>query len=748
MGRRTMNEIVIEEALYLAENGMKLLPRYPSGAQCVPGKLTDVATSDADLIRSWHKEHECNFGVLTGVCSELVVVDLDLKNNDDVFDAYRRLIAEMRDGLDMPTTRVVITRNGGKHIYYRMPKGVDVRTIHEIDGYPGIEILGNNSSATIAGSIDGKTGSSYSLETENEIAMAPEWFITWLSSFKTVNPSTDHKEDKAQKTQEVYEEGQRHNLLKIDAAELRNLNFTGELLRSLLDSINSTRCIPQLPHNEVADLADHFSNIAPGGGKRSQKDVLIELALASSKSLWHSSNGAAYTTVVKGDHMENWRIGGGSYKSWLASLYFQNKGRGVTGSSISDAVATLKGLAVHDSDDCNDVHVRVAREGDSIYLDLGRSDWKAVEIDATGWRIVDDYPVKFVHPQGMLPLPIPDNAGDLRELEGFINTKEADDIWTLIVSWLIGTFNSDHPIPVLVVTGEQGSAKSTMCELLRRIIDPNAAMLRSQITDSRDLAITARNSWVVALDNVSSVSWGFSDNLCRLSTGLAFATRRLYTDDEEEMFTALRPIILNGIGDIISRPDLIDRSIIVSLPRIPEEKRLTTEDLFQQFDEALPRILGGLLSCVSTALRNISTVDIEKAPRMADFARFVTAAEKSLEWSSGKFMAAYSKNRESANELAIESSPLAQAIQYLSLPFEGNITELMSQVEVDAPGQLVGQNLYPKNIKAMSQNLERLAPNLLSIGIVVERKRTPGKRLVILRRVNEQLDIGQGIGMN
>jgi hypothetical protein len=42
--------------------------------------------------------------------------------------------------------------------------------------------------------------------------------------------------------------------------------------------------------------------------------------------------------------------------------------------------------------------------------------------------------------------------------------------------------------------------------------------------------------------------------------------RRLYTDDEELVFRAARPILLNGIEDVISRPDLADRAIFLTLP--------------------------------------------------------------------------------------------------------------------------------------------------------------------------------------
>ena len=56
-----------------------------------------------------------------------------------------------------------------------------------------------------------------------------------------------------------------------------------------------------------------------------------------------------------------------------------------------------------------------------------------------------------------------------------------------------------------------------------------------------------------------------SDTLCRLSSGGGFSVRSLWTNNDEVLFEAARPAILNGIDDIITRPDLADRSLFVTL---------------------------------------------------------------------------------------------------------------------------------------------------------------------------------------
>jgi len=95
--------------------------------------------------------------------------------------------------------------------------------------------------------------------------------------------------------------------------------------------------------------------------------------------------------------------------------------------------------------------------------------------------------------------------------------------------------------------------------MLRNLIDPSSSQLRTLQKSDRELMISAKNGWVVAYDNLSGVSKDVSDRLCRLSTGAGFSTRGLYTDSEEVIYNASRPIILNGIDDIANRNDLAIR---------------------------------------------------------------------------------------------------------------------------------------------------------------------------------------------
>jgi hypothetical protein len=148
--------------------------------------------------------------------------------------------------------------------------------------------------------------------------------------------------------------------------------------------------------------------------------------------------------------------------------------------------------------------------------------------------------------------------------------------------------------------------------------------------------IAANNGYVLAFDNLSGLPHWLSDALCRLATGGSFAVRQLYTDDEERLFEAARPILLNGIEEVVSRPDLGDRAIFLTLPPIGEAQRRPESELWREFQIARPSILGGLLDAMVQRMRGIGRVELEQLPRMADFAVWATACETAV-WPAGTF---------------------------------------------------------------------------------------------------------------
>src|SRR5262249_37083031 len=140
-----------------------------------------------------------------------------------------------------------------------------------------------------------------------------------------------------------------------------------------------------------------------------------------------------------------------------------------------------------------------------------------------------------------------------------------------------------------------------------------------------DFAIEAINNALVVLDNLSYVPVWLSDALCRLATGGGYAARTLYTDAEQTILRFCRPSVINGIVDLTTRGDLIERCVLLELGGIAE--RRDERDYWAAFEQAQPRILGTLLGGVAAALAHEADIQIDRPPRMADFARWVAAAE-------------------------------------------------------------------------------------------------------------------------
>ena len=141
----------------------------------------------------------------------------------------------------------------------------------------------------------------------------------------------------------------------------------------------------------------------------------------------------------------------------------------------------------------------------------------------------------------MLALPVPEQGGSIEELRELLNIQSSDD-FILIVSWAeFAALRGIGPYPVLAVSGEHGSAKSTLVRILRALIDPSVAPLRSLPPSERDLFVSADDNFVQAFDNISGLSAPLSDALCRLATGGAFASRQFFRNKGEVVISAMRP---------------------------------------------------------------------------------------------------------------------------------------------------------------------------------------------------------------
>ncbi len=465
----------------------------------------------------------------------------------------------------------------------------------------------------------------------------------------------------------------------------------------------------------------------------SQATKLVELAQdAHDLELFHTPAMEPFATIAVGGHHENWAIKTRPFRTWLARLYYQAEQAAPGSQAVQDAVGVLEGRALFDGRE-RPVYVRVAEHEGAIYLDLANDYWDVAEITPAGWRVVAAPPVRFRRPAGIGELPDPERGGTIGELRPFLNVPDLD--WPLVAGFLVAMLRPAGPYPALNLLGGQGSAKTTTARALRDLVDPSVAGLRSEPRDMRDLAIAATNGHVVGFDNLSHLPNWLSDGLCRLATGGGFATRELYSDSAEALFSFQRPVVLTGIQELAIRGDLLDRSILLYLPPIGERHRRDEEEFWAAYRAARPRLLGALLDAVSVALRRRPGLRLERLPRMADFALWVAAAAPGLGVDVDDFTKAYEANRGAANDLAIEASPVAQEI--LSLvqeegAWKGSATELLAALSIRVGEEARRARSWPRSPTRLSNALRRVQPNLAKAGVRVEFGRDDRGRWVAL----------------
>jgi hypothetical protein len=429
-----------------------------------------------------------------------------------------------------------------------------------------------------------------------------------------------------------------------------------------------------------------------------------------------------YAKLKNNDHYENWDLESDFFKSWVIKRIYEQKEKPPTQSAVADAINTIRGLiSYNNSIPKKEISLRVGGDYKELFIDLCNDSWEAIKINAEGWGVVSCPRTPFRRYKAMRPLPEPQRGGNIELLRKYVSC-EGDD-FVLFVFWLIGAFSPVSPYPLMILQGTQGAGKSTHSKIARSLVDPNVGVIRSTPKNEQDLMISANSSWVMAYDNLSGIPTWLSDSLCRLSTGGGLSTRKLYSNDEETIFTATRPIILNGIDDIATRGDLADRSLIIHLQSISEQKRKSEKEYWEEFKNDHALIFGAICDILSSCIRNLPNVYLDKLPRMADFAKWATAGEQQAGFESGAFMNAYNRNRSEAIEITLQNDIFISSL----------IKFMLERSEwIGSPEKLLNQELgsyatemdrrsksFPK-INTLKNKLQRYKPQLEEVGIIFQ----------------------------
>jgi hypothetical protein len=633
-----------------------IIPLVPGTKRPKWGQWEKYCTDKSPYTWAIAKRNKSNVGICCGPASGCLVLDVDLP---DLFDKTRK-----ENGWELPETRAHRTGSGKPHYFFKYPDDGHEYGNRSLKNRYGIDVRGVGGQVVAPGSIHPDTHQEYTVEANVELSPAPVWLLELArkNGAAPESPSEAPAEDAADvdidrlpikpATRDLIRNGkpagERSEAIMTVLNALAGANLSDEDIFSIFEQHaiggkykEKGRDRRKWLEPQIAKARAYVEPSADSKGKEkkeSHAQILIRLALAAGIELFHDEDQQVYARLKVKKHLECFPTKSRQFRMWMHHLFYRETGRAPSSEGYKGARGVLEAMGMFDGSE-NKTFLRVAEHDGSIFLDLANSQWEAVQITPHGWEVVRGHDARIIRFKGMRPIARPVQPSDtgeaIRLLRNHINVDHEGFVIT--VGWLLQALRPTGPYPVLAITGEAGAAKSTMANLLRRLIDPNKAALRTSPKNEHDLAIACSNSWAVVFDNLSGLAGSLSDALCRVSTGGGFATRMLYTDDEERLFDYMRPVILNGINTFIYRNDLADRTISVDLLPINKDKRLKASEVDARFEKDAPVILGGLLSAISTAMANIDRVSLPTLPRMADFALWVEAAETVLPWEPGTF---------------------------------------------------------------------------------------------------------------
>jgi hypothetical protein len=358
---------------------------------------------------------------------------------------------------------------------------------------------------------------------------------------------------------------------------------------------------------------------------RSQASMLVDMA-TDDYLLGVGDDRAPYGSYPDTPHVALPLRGGKlGLRNALARTFFRKHNTVPSSQALADACNVIEAIAAEQTP--RDLHLRVTASDGRVYIDMADPGDHVIEISDGKWRIVDTAPVVFRRTEVTAAMPHPKSGGDLDTLWSHVNITP-DDRPVLLAALVAALIQPDVAHVILALLAEHGCAKTTTAKRVVALTDPSVAPLSMPPRDIDAWVHTAHGSWVLAIDNVSTVPQWWSDALCRAATGDAMTKRRLYTDADLAVLKLRRVVILTGIDLGGLAGDLADRLALVELDRIDAERRADETSLEAAWTHDYPVILGAVLDLAAEAHQMLQTAAVQRLPRMADFGKLLAVIDE------------------------------------------------------------------------------------------------------------------------
>ena len=476
--------------------------------------------------------------------------------------------------------------------------------------------------------------------------------------------------------------------------------------------------------------------------KRSYADIVIEQALSYNDVFFHNSVEETFVAVDKDKFYEVYRLEDKKYQMLIRKRFYDELGKAISKDNISQAIGVLEAKALYEGDEL-EVYKRCAEVDGVTYYDLCNKESTIIRIDENGWSIDESKQILFIRKNNMSEQVMPEYYEELLELlDKHFRFKSEEDRILHAVS-LVTRLISDIPHPIEVIHGEKGASKTTTMRKNRSLIDPSPRDVISIPKAIQDLAITISNNYMPCFDNLDNISSDKSDLFCIASTGGGYSKRKLYSNDDESIVSFKSRITLNGINVIATKADLLDRCIVLTLDRIPEDERKEERLVWDSFNKDKPMILGAMFDVLSKAKRIYKTVNLTKLGRMADFTRWGYAVAEACGIGGEKFLEAYLNNQRKANQEAVDSSPIVTAlIKYMNenKSFTGTVSQLLlclNQIAEDEQIDITSK-LWAKEPNVLSRRLNEMKSNLELEGIYYDVSQKNHGRVIDIVKIDKE----------
>lgn len=589
------------------------------------------------------------------------------------------------------------------------------------------------------GSSNGHKPSIVFLPIPNELKDKGVRAITYARTFISIDYNgkihtfTVHKED-ITKTHGVYDKELNHEVDELTKKEIWDKCISANWLKHVYTK-------------------DEIERDAIGGIDNAQ--ILLDLAKKDCLQIFKDEFKVAHAAVTISDHVENLPISETRFKNWLRKTV-RKKHDVILRSQLIDEVAnTLIADAEFDGQIIDlGLRTAVAKDDDlTWYYDLTNESYELIEITAENWKTSKKAIIfrRFDHQK---PQDYPASSEDyppniFDQFMDLLNVKEQSRL--ILKCYIISLFIPNLPRAVLMVHGEQGTAKSMLEELIKMLVDPSLIKTLSFPNDTAELIQQLSHHYLTYYDNLSHIPEWISDLLCRAVTGAGFSKRRLYTNNQDVVYSIMRAIGFNGINLAATKPDLLDRGLIIQTDTIPRSNRRKIKEIWSKFYTIRPQLLAYILDTLVKVLRwkkgNQNLEVITEFPRMADWAEWCEIISRCMGEKDDAFINAYNENIILQTEEVIEGSDLAIAIRELAFreqKWSGTPTELLTWLNIIADANNIDRRnkYWPKTAARLSRSLKILLRTLREIGIeVVWHKDTSTKnstRIITIRIISSE----------